>query len=445
MTQAEALKVLQSGANVFLTGEAGAGKSYLINEFVRWAKDNRMSVAIGASTGIAAMQLEGGRTVHSLCGLGTDADDELFNPEKIWEIAKKPWTQKELSADVIIIDEISMLSSMALTNACNVIKMARGGVLSDGIWGGAQIVLVGDFFQLPPVQVDDAKPRHFAFTCDTWKNSNFEVCYLTEQHRQNDLKYNAVLNHLRSGTFSKADLKYLQTAQNSDDHDLESTKLYPSNRAVNEWNEAELAKLKGATKVYEMQDVVMDPKLHPNSAKFIFDFMHKKCLSPQTLVLKVGSLVMFTKNHYTHPDKQDFDDYRSGKIIWANGTLGKVVDFSDNLPVVETKKGTHVVGRFEWEYKQNGRAVAAVVQIPLRLAWAITIHKSQGMTLDKLTVDLTRTFAPGMEYVALSRVRSLDSLNLIGMGGPPEMHPLVVEKDKEFRKLSDLTEEKYGV
>lgn len=422
MTQEKALQILQSGVNVFLTGEAGSGKTYTLKKYVEWCRDNYKRVAVTATTGTAAMQFEG-RTIHSLTGMGHDANT-IFSDSKVYDLATKPWIEKDLRGlDVIIIDEISMLTANALFNVERILSAVTG----EEPFGGVQVVLVGDFFQLPPVwrkDSEDPKPE-FAFKSAAWAFGDFTVCYLTEQHRQNDMKFNAMLNHLRDGTFSKEDLAYLHSAQNTENHANESTKLYATNSQVDTHNNAELAKLKGQVHTFMMK-ADAESSLPVTSQKFIIDFMKKNCPSPEILRLKVGALVMFTQNNY---------DRDNERMIWANGTLGKVVDFRGDLPVIEMRDGPeHIIGLADWEYKNKGKVVATIRQIPLRLAWAVTIHKSQGMTLDKLTVDLSNAFEAGMEYVALSRVRSLDSLHLLGFHNRvPEMHPEVIKQDKIFR------------
>ncbi len=430
MTQAEALSILQTGANVFLTGEPGSGKTHTINQYVSWLRERGVEPAITASTGIAATHI-GGSTIHAWSGIGvsrglSDADiDAVTQKEHI--------VRRVAKTHVLIIDEISMLDALTLGDVDAVLKAIRH---SSQPFGGMQVVFVGDFFQLPPVAeraapvlqeeivFDEEYSRPcFAFQSPAWKAANPLVCYLSEQHRTEDPRFLEILSALRRGSLTSAHRTTLASRHLEPDTDF-VTRLYSHNAAVDRINLTELGKL--ATKEHRF---VMTEK----GPERMVEGLKKHCLSPEVLTLKEGARVMFTKNSF----EQGF----------VNGTLGTVVDFSKNgEPVIRTRAGKEIpVGRMEWHIINDGKPVATISQIPLRLAWAITVHKSQGMSLDAACMDLSQAFEYGQGYVALSRVRTLDGLFLLGINERAlEVHPDIAEEDGTFRSLSDAAEETFA-
>lgn len=422
MTQNQALKILLSKANVFLTGQPGAGKSYTINQFVEACEAKGIYPAITASTGIASTHI-GGTTIHSWSGIGIDSDmddDQIHNMLDLKHFLRNKIAQTK----VLIIDEISMLDAgrfELIDRICRVAKMEK-----DIPFGGIQVILVGDFFQLPPVSKKEEKKAEFVFNSPIWEQLNMKVCYLTEQHRQDDMDYLELLTAMRNGEVKPKHHKLLQERVGIDMTDKKITKLYTHNADVDVLNTTELRKLKTKLRSFGMEKSGMQ------------DFLIKKlvdnCLSPEILKLKVGALVMFTFN-----DNEDKE--------YVNGTLGEVVGFKDDdhdgLPIVRKNDGMEVtVGYQEWNMKENHKVVATIKQIPLRLAWAITVHKAQGMSLDAANIDLNKAFEYGQGYVALSRVKSLKGLFLDGINEHALlMHPEVVKKDAEFIKSSLMLED----
>lgn len=408
MTQDKALEVLKSGKNVFLTGEPGSGKSYTVNKFTEWLESNYKSYAVTASTGIAATHI-GGVTIHSWAALGIK---ELITDQHIEDIKdNKPFIVRKIeAAKVLIIDEVSMLSAQTIDNVDKILRgIRKPGYMKDPLpFGGLQIVFVGDFFQLPPV-TKDAKVAKFAFESAAWKAAAPVVCYLTEQHRQSDPLFLDILTAMRSGTMTKAFKKALLHKPKI----TPETKLFTHNIEVDRINAEELEKIDGEEKVYTMQSSGMP---------FLADILIKSCLSPRVLTLRIGAMVMFTRNN--------FDEG------YVNGTLGKIVAFDHRGPVVETKDGNIIiVEEATWSIDNDK---AQIRQYPLRLAWAITVHKSQGMSLDEARMDLSKCFEFGQGYVAISRVRTLSGLYLEGVNDMAfEMHPKVVEADKLFRQQSE--------
>lgn len=419
MTQNKAIEILKSGANVFLTGQPGCGKTYTVNKFVEEMKKRSIYPAITASTGIAATHI-GGVTIHSWAGLG----DLLYDVElgkkitdsQIREIANRRWILWKIrKIKVLIIDEVSMLSGTLLDLVDRICKEAKG---RDEPFGGIQIILVGDMFQLPPV-TKNGREVDFVYKSQVWKDANLKVCNITERHRQEDDEYFEVLTAMRMGQLETKHLDLLK--QRTKIHRDEAvTKLFTHNGDVDHLNFIELGKIEGPSKEYKMTEGG-----NPNLVKIL----KKSCLSPEFLELKPGALVMFTRNN---PDEG-----------FVNGTLGKVTSFNEfGDPIITLKEGGQIAPTYmEWSIKVDGEVEAWITQMPLRLAWAITVHKSQGMSLDSAIIDLSSSFEYGQGYVALSRVKSLSGLFLDGLNDRAlQMHPEIVEKDKEFMEKSKSNE-----
>jgi hypothetical protein len=419
MRQDEAFNILKMGKNVFLTGEAGAGKTYLLNQYIHYLKENNVKVAITASTGIAATHLQG-TTIHSWSGIGvrdtlTDHDlEKIITTDRIKRNYKK--------TKVLIIDEISMLHQHQLDMVNTIARHMLG---NQQPFGGIQVVLCGDFFQLPPISANGLmQEKHFAFEANSFQQGDFHICYLHEQHRQGDDLLHVILNDIRSGTAGEKTKVPLRTRYKKEPHGtMRATKLYCRNINVDAINEKELMTLEGQEKKYSMGSVGYSATV---------EGLKRSCLALEELKLKIGAEVMFIKNDPL------------GKFV--NGTRGVVVGFENNSeawPIVKTfDNETFIAYPEEWKYEDNGIVRAIITQVPLRLAWAITIHKSQGMTLDAAEIDLGDAFEPGMGYVALSRVRSLNGLKLMNLNEMAlRVHPKILEHDKTFKQDSEATVE----
>lgn len=410
MTQGEALTILKTGANVFLTGEPGSGKTHTINAFVAWMRGSGIEPSVTAATGIAATHV-GGMTLHSWSGIGVA---ELLSRADVDRIAGKEHVARRLQkAKTLIIEEISMLSAATFEMADRVCREARR---DNRPFGGLTVILVGDFFQLPPVsrQGDVA----FAYASPVWRELNPLVCYLTEQYRQDDSDFSGVLSAIRSGVVEEMHHERLM-ARHTESAQLppNAPKLFSHNADVDRINAAELAKLHGAARTFHMSSKGKDN---------LVDGLKRGCLSPETLELKEGAAVMFTKNS------------PQGKFV--NGTLGVVSSFgADGLPIVKVKNGGNIHAEpMEWKLEEQGKVKASISQIPLRLAYAMTVHKSQGMSMDAAIMDLSKAFEYGQGYVALSRVRRLSGVHLTGLNRRAlEVHPEILEKDRDFRAASD--------
>ncbi len=417
MTQAEALDILKMGKNVFLTGPAGSGKTYVLNEYVNYLRSHAVEVAVTASTGIAATHL-GGMTIHSWSGLGirdrlTDYDiEDLMDRQYLFKRFER--------TKVLIIDEVSMLHHFRL----DMIEwICRQFKRSERPFGGMQVIVSGDFFQLPPVSRGTQSQSEFAYKAESWTRSGFTVCYLSEQHRQKDNEYLNILNEIRRNSVSEKTHALLASRMNKDpESGAVPTKVFTHNIDVDVINNKHLDLISGKSKQYVMVT---------KGRGMLAETLKKSCLSPEVLTLKVGARVMFTKNQMTMTE---------GEPRYVNGTLGVVESFNSyGDPVVKTVSGhTFDVQPASWKIDEEGKTKAEISQLPLRLAWAITVHKSQGMSLDAMEVDLSKSFVAGMGYVALSRVRSLAGMKLLGLNDMAlRVDAEVYERDLEFQKLSD--------
>lgn len=417
MTQGEALTILKTGANVYLTGEPGSGKTHTINAFVQWLRESGIEPSITAATGIAATHV-GGMTVHSWSGIGIA---ESLSRADVDRIATKEHIAKRIAkAKVLIIEEISMLSATTFEMADAVCREVRR---VDKPFGGLTVILVGDFFQLPPIS--KGRDVGFAYTSPVWRDLNLITCYLTEQYRQDDSEFLEVLSAIRRGEVETLHHEILM-ARNIEPSGLpaDAPKLFSHNADVDRINAGELAKLKGASKKFRMSSKGKDS---------LIEGLKRGCLSPETLELKEGAAVMFTKN--------------SPQGRFVNGTLGTVVGWgADDMPIVKTKDGLRITTEpMEWQLEEQGKVKASVSQIPLRLAYAMTVHKSQGMSMDAAIMDLSKAFEYGQGYVALSRVRRLSGVYLTGLNQRAlEVHPEILEKDRDFRAASDAARDAFA-
>ncbi len=417
MQQDQAFSLLKMGKNIFLTGAAGSGKTYLLNQYIRYLKENHVEVAVTASTGIAATHLQG-TTIHSWSGIGVKESLTKKDLEKLLLTDRIKRNYKKTK--VLIIDEISMLHKYQLDMVDSIARYILGCAEP---FGGIQVVLCGDFFQLPPISSGFMKgEKQFAFEAAAWKEGNFHLCYLHEQHRQGDDPLLTILNDIRSGTAGEHTKVPLRTRYKKEPEGAtKATKLYARNVNVDVINENELANIHTTEKIFTM--VARGPNALVVGLK-------KSCLAPEHLKLKIGAEGMFIKND------------TSGRYV--NGTRCIVVGFDkseESWPVVKTYDNKIIVAYpEEWKYEDNGAVHAMLTQVPLRLAWAITIHKSQGMTLDAAEIDLGDAFEPGMGYVALSRVRSLSGLKLMNLNEMAlKVCPKILEHDEVFKNNSEAT------
>jgi ATP-dependent exoDNAse (exonuclease V) alpha subunit len=435
MRQSEALKILETGASSFITGAPGAGKTYVLNEFIRDARARGASVAVTASTGIAATHING-QTIHSWSGVGVA---EVMTQTLMKRIRSRRKRRIE-AVDILVIDEVSMMPAWLFDMVDDVCRTLRH---NPEPFGGLQVVLSGDFFQLPPVNrtfhhndvptspelqmsrqryVDAGKnPGGFVTESLAWNQLNPVVCYLTGQHRQDDGQLLTVLTDIREGDVTQDDHEVLAGRIGKAPASGEvAVHLFPVNKQADMLNDLRLSQISEQIHEYHAQSV--------GPANLVAS-LKKSMLAPEVLGLKNGAAVMALRNDTDHQ--------------YVNGSIGTVEGFASEAkggwPIVAFENGNTVIMRpASWEMMDGETVLASVKQVPLRCAWGITIHKSQGLTLDKAVMDLRRSFAPGMGYVALSRVENLDGLYLDGISERAFLvSPDAVRLDDELRRESE--------
>ncbi|MEG6509431.1 AAA family ATPase [Methyloligella sp. 2.7D] len=426
MKQTDALALLKTGASIFLTGEPGSGKTHTVNRYIRTLREHGVAVAYTASTGIAATH-GNGITIHAWSGIGVNQSLSRRDLDRIK--ANRRVAGRIEKTQVLIIDEISMLPAYALDLVDQVCRHVRE---NPAPFGGLQLVLVGDFFQLPPVVRRERSDQYFlgdmesdsgpifAYGSSAWRDLSPAICYLSEQHRQSDRDFVELLAAIRANRCNGAFRERLQQRMAPREAlPADCTRLFTHNASVDEINARALDRLEGKPHSFAM--VSKGPEAFVRT-------LQRGCLSPERLVLKLGAVVMFTKN--------------DPKGRYVNGTLGEIVDFEPEhgYPVVRARDGRQIVAEpAKWKIEENGKERASLTQLPLRLAWAMTVHKSQGMSLDAAVIDLSRAFEYGQGYVALSRLRGLSGLHLLGLNDRAlQVHGAAVEKDEEFRQLSKM-------
>ena len=410
--QNTALNILKTGNNVFITGSAGTGKTYLLNKFTFYLKSRKIIPTIVAPTGIAASHLQG-QTIHSFFSLGIRNEvDDYF----IESLVEKKYLQTRFSKlKVLIIDEISMVSPEIFSSMD---KILRAFKKNDLPFGGVQTILSGDFFQLPPIS-RVPKDKRFAWQSSSWKELDLKTCYLQKKFRQDDNVLIGILDEIRSGEVSSNSYDILNSRHHKDlDIDFTPTKLYTHNIDVDRINNEELRKIDNppVSFTYESE----------GTAKNV-EKIFKSSLVAEEMILKKDAVVMFIKNN--------------PELGFVNGTTGVVVNFDKEtkLPIVKTSYGSIIKLKLEdWKMENDsGKITAKVSQIPLKLAWAITIHKSQGMTLDSAEIDLSKTFEVGQGYVALSRIKNIDGLRLMGLNEKAlSVDPLILHIDDRIKAAS---------
>jgi len=416
LKQNTALNILKSGKNVFITGSAGTGKTYLLNEYTQYLKSRRVYPTIVAPTGIAASHL-GGQTIHSFFALGIRESIDEGYVEFLMD--KKYLKTRFSKLKLLIIDEISMVSPELFTSMDLILRGFKG---TDAPFGGVQVIISGDFFQLPPVS-KAPKEKRFAWQAEAWRALELQTCYLQEKFRQDDARLIGILDDIRSGQISTGSEEMLASRHKKELSTTTPTRLYTHNLDVDRINEEELDKLAGEAKLFVCE--------HKGSEKNI-EKIFKSSLVLEQLTLKKGAVVIFIKNN--------------SEAGYVNGTTGKVESFSpiDKMPIVRTTDGRKIkLDREEWSLENDsGKVTATVSQVPLRLAWAITIHKSQGMTLDAAEIDLSKTFESGQGYVALSRIKNIEGLRLMGLNPMAlRVDPLILHVDSRIKGASQKARE----
>lgn len=418
MDQQTALSILKSGENVYLTGSAGTGKTYLLNQYIEYLRTREVPLAVTASTGIAATHI-GGQTIHSWSGIGIR---DTIGPKDLEKIALNKQTVARIkNVQVLIIDEISMLSGKVLMGISTIMKHFRN---SQEAFGGVQVVITGDFFQLPPVSREPLSNREkFAFMAPVWVEARFKICYLTTQYRQGRDALSIILSEVRSQDVTDDSLDRIREKLEDQTSNEQALKLYTHNADVDAMNAHKLKENTNPLKTFYAET--------KGQSKLV-EGLKQSVLAAPIVELKKDARVMFVKNN---PEKGYF-----------NGTIGTVVgyDQEEGYPIVKLENDRTIVARpEEWTVTDEKETIlASFKQVPLRLAWAITVHKSQGMTLDHAEMDLSKTFEAGQGYVALSRLKSWDGLSLLGINPASlRLDPLAVKADKRFQELSEESED----
>ncbi len=378
-----ALDLCNSGENIFLTGGAGSGKSYVIKEFMQKIDPKQMPIL--ASTGAAAVLL-GGRTFHSFFGLGIMEGGASATFQRVMNDAR---TMKRLrQVEGVIIDEISMIPGEAFKLAEQLSQLAKESTLP---WGGMRIIAVGDFGQLPPVTKAGQK-RDWCFLTDAWIRTDFQNCSLHFNQRIQDDQFLKVLSDVRDGKVTPLVKDFLEQHTQDHDEDHPGTRLFPRRDLSENYNQKKLSEISET-------EYIVD-SIYIGEQRYI-DILGKSAPVPAQLKLKVGCRILFLKND---PQKK-----------YVNGTRGTLVHYESDHLIVRKESGREIkVEKISFSLLDaDGNVKASVIQYPLNLAYATTIHKSQGATLDELWCDLGSLWEPGHAYVALSRLREPSGLHIV--------------------------------
>jgi len=426
--QERAVQLVHEGKNVFITGGAGVGKSYLLHHLVAELREAGKRVCVTAPTGCAADVIRG-KTLHSALGLGLAKEDAE-------ELARKARNRPDIckrwrNIDVLVIDEISMVAPEFFEKLCAVIRNVRR---SKRAFGNIQVVLIGDFYQLPPILKRGHVGPKYVFQTETWQQLELHPVILTQNKRQEDKSpFSEALNNIRKGEISSEDYALLSRRVGATlDHapGVIPTSIYPLNAAVDAENAKRMAELSESEAAYFDMTVNLeydDPTCKEDRSNLdaFKTAVLKSSRVPVHLELRVGAQVMMTVND------------TPARLF--NGSRGVVIAFDTGMPVVRFKNGIHRIEAHTFVHEhEGGCGEVHLTQLPLAHAWANSVHKSQGITLDAASVQVNRRiFAPGQAYVALSRVRTIEGLTLLGNFEPAcvKADPLV---SRFYRELGDL-------
>lgn len=424
--QRKAYEAVKDGKSIFLTGPGGTGKSFLLRTLYETIPETTgKQIAITAMTGCAALLIgRFAKTLHSWAGIGLGREPASTLAASIRKSGKS--LRRWLGTDILVIDEVSMLTPDLLEKLDQVARTIRR---SAAPMGGLQIVFVGDFYQLPPVNKEKEKETPFVFHSPLWKEIVKETVELTKILRQDDPVFQTILNEARTGEVSEESLKILATRQDRSWQQLQikPTLLFTRRAEVDNVNDRNLRALQGERKLFKAETVFAPiaatqglTESSPN-VKQALEKMDRDGSYMVELILAIGAQVMLLSNL----------DHEAGLV---NGSRGVVVGFEPSgAPIVQFRSGSAIpISATTWESEEIEGLSRK--QIPLRLAYAITIHKAQGATLDCALIDIgTSTFEYGQAYVALSRVKNLQSLYIWDLEPTAfKTHPKVVEFYKKI-------------
>ncbi len=402
------------GDNTFLTGAGGTGKTTQLREFI--AKCPRR-VNITAPTGVAALNV-GGMTIHRFCGMLIGPAAGQSNEIYFAQLQRDPRPSIKAGfnrvkrCEVLVIDEISMLPGRQFEFVEFLFRRLRG---RDGPFGGCQVIVTGDFLQLPPVRKSETERYDWAFQSPAWAAASFRPFVLETVRRQGEPAFVRALADFRVGRVWGDSARILQSRVRSNPPSA-MPRLFTHNVQVDKWNGFQLSELPGEESVLRAEQ--RGPELQR-------EFLTRNLLTPATLNLKPGALVMFTVNK-NEPGRTE--------PLFVNGQIGEVEAVEPGAVVVKAKTGAVIrVERFTWRYDQQDEDSASFSQFPLRLAWAMTIHKAQGLTLDSAFLDIRAAREPGQAYVAVSRVRTLAGLNFKEWFKGVHVSPEAIEFYKEAK------------
>lgn len=391
-------EMINQGENLFITGYAGTGKSYILNKLKK-----KFKIDVTSTTGLAAVNVQG-QTIHSWSGVGICSKPVEDVVEKILKRANLK--KQILNCKILAIDEISMLDARTFDYIDTVLRTLKDGSKP---FGGIQVLLFGDFFQLPPVE----KGNGFCFDSKCWQDLDLKTVFLEKIYRQNDEQFIRSLNNLRLNQLTEDDVRLFYDREvNYDTYESDILHIFSTNKEADNYNnfkfnsvQKSLHKFVSADKIHRKKSTIDFDKNNLNDKLTKFDIMtwetfDKCCKAPAELELKEGCKVMLLKNL----------SFSKGLI---NGSCGTVLELVEDSIIVKFDNGVEeVIPKHVFEAYRDGEIIVSREQYPLRLAYGITIHKSQGMTLEKLIVDCKRIFECGQVYVALSRIKTLDGLYL---------------------------------
>ena len=405
--QSEAYELMLKRKNVFLTGPGGVGKTVVIKTF-RTVNASLRNIGITSTTGTSAILL-GGTTLHSFLGIGYGSDgvDVLFS-----KIMKRPFLRKRwIELECLIIDEISMLDPDLFDKLEQLARKIRQSLRP---FGNIQLILSGDFLQLPCVGTDT-----FCFEAESWSKCVTNTIYLTDIIRQDDKIFQICLNNVRISNINQEVRELLDSRKGvvlENDYGIKPTKLFATNYDVDRINNLELDKLALGGEEFYQYDMEIKVSSSCSNKQAAMEKFKKSCNAQIELQLCVGAQVMLLKN-------LDLDNGL------CNGSRGVVTKFIDENPIVRFLNGEErVIMQDIWDVEENDKHVLRATQIPLKVAYAISIHKSQGDSLDYAEIDLSDIFECGQAYVALSRIKSLEGLSIIDVDYDKiKSHPKALE------------------